>query len=344
MLSLFSRNRPSARTAARTQVTRTGLKPQLESLERRQMFAADLPFSFAWVDDANSLSSTPDPTFSHNTAGDSIEVNRLSQGRYVVEFNGVAAGQTDGGNVQVSPYGGGFTSCTVNRWVAGDTADDVAAFVNCFDAAGNLTDSQFNVALMYPDTSASIAYAWGHSPWGAGPQLLNADYAHNPAGGDVDLTRGDVGSYTVRFHDMASLGSSPGGNVQVTPYGNAAVSATVRSWGPSGDDLLVNVRTTDDDGNPVDAEFSLAVIPPGTEPDSVGFAWAGDADSNETLDANSYAHNPAADGIQKTRLSEGYYRVTFDDFNPTEDWGGHVVASSYGSGSHTGSGIQLGHV
>jgi len=54
----------------------------------------------------------------------------------------------------------------------------------------------------------------------------SATYSYNPAGGAIEITRGDTGLYRVRFAGM----NLAGGNVQVTAYGSASRLCQVDHW------------------------------------------------------------------------------------------------------------------
>ena len=84
---------------------------------------------------------------------------------------------------------------------------------------------------------------------------------------------------------------------------------------------------------PVDAAFSIAVIPPVND-SSVGYAWADRSTTNSYSPNATYAHNPEGSAIQATRRGTGRYTVNFEDLNQANQAGGHVHVTAYGAAAN----------
>lgn len=315
---IFSRKR---RPHHRRNVSARKMRP-IEGLEDRRMFAVDVPFSFAWVDSGTSQSGgTPSVTYSHNTSGEDISVELEGTGKYRVKFEGLADELSDGGNVQLTPYGNNGV-CNIQAWV--EDGEDVSAYVRCYDADGNAQNNRFDIAIIGADNNADMSYAWSQQP--TGDFTAASYYAHNDAG-DVEIDHLGVGRYAVTFEGQGGIG----GHVQVTGYGSTPINVAVENWQSSGADLIAHVRVVDLDGTPTNGRFSIAMVADDGDSPGIGYAWASDADASEFPVSSTYSQNPSGDAIQKERISEGVYRVTFSGLNYLEQFGGHVMVTPYGS-------------
>ena len=92
--------------------------------------------------------------------------------------------------------------------------------------------------------------------------------AYNPSGGAITITRTGIGSFTIRFVNLAPLASTGSsvlaGNVQVTPYNSVqTVQApqldvcAVLSWARATNDVLISVRCFDPTAKPSNARFTV---------------------------------------------------------------------------------------
>jgi hypothetical protein len=93
---------------------------------------------YAW-NNLLSTSGTLTNGYTYNETGGAVTSTHNATGSYTVSFAGLNIGT---GNVQVSAYGGGATSCKVGSWGSS------AANVLCFDAAGNPANSLFSLAMI----------------------------------------------------------------------------------------------------------------------------------------------------------------------------------------------------
>jgi hypothetical protein len=97
--------------------------------------------SFAWANNSSSASYTPSSAFSSSASGGAITATRSGTGEYAMTWTGNASQLLDGGNVEVTAYGGGTAQCKTEGW------SDETVFVRCFTPTGVLVDSQYTVFL-----------------------------------------------------------------------------------------------------------------------------------------------------------------------------------------------------
>jgi hypothetical protein len=93
--------------------------------------------AYAWADDPTSASYTPDSTYSSNPSGGGITADRSGPGQYVMTWSGAGPEFLDGGDVQVTAYGGGKAQCKVESWGSNDVS------VRCFRPTGAPVDSRY---------------------------------------------------------------------------------------------------------------------------------------------------------------------------------------------------------
>lgn len=93
---------------------------------------------YAWMDSPGA-SATLDNGYVFNDGGGAVTSTRNSVGNYTITFETM---NLNGGNVQVTSYGGGVTWCKVSGWSSS------SAGVLCFDAAGAPIDSTFTIAMI----------------------------------------------------------------------------------------------------------------------------------------------------------------------------------------------------
>lgn len=105
-------------------------------------------------------------------------------------------------------------------------------------------------------SAQKMGYVWANDPTSASyaPSTL---YASNGGNGSITVDRTGVGHYRVRFAGLG--GNTPGGNVQVSAYGESNETCKIVSWGNSGQDVITNVRCFRPGGAPVDTQYSLSV-------------------------------------------------------------------------------------
>jgi hypothetical protein len=105
-----------------------------------------VPFAFAWVDQ-RSLTTPYTPVRSLTTRGGPIIATRTSVGDYQVAFDSFQNTLNDPDNVQVTPFSGAYSACTVVSKTNSATARLVR--VQCRDSHGRLADSRFNIIITH---------------------------------------------------------------------------------------------------------------------------------------------------------------------------------------------------
>ena len=96
---------------------------------------------YAWINDGATALNTPvvlSNGYVYNLGG-AVSVTRTATGVYNVAFSNL---NLDGGNVQVSGYGGSSTYCNVSGWGSS------SAGIVCFDPAGNPANTPFSLAMI----------------------------------------------------------------------------------------------------------------------------------------------------------------------------------------------------
>jgi hypothetical protein len=93
--------------------------------------------AYVWADQPTTTSYTPSPYYSANPGGGTVTITRSSPGQYQVHFSGLSL--PDGGDVQVSAYGGTTTQCKEQGWGSQDV------YVHCFAPGGAPIDSYFDL-------------------------------------------------------------------------------------------------------------------------------------------------------------------------------------------------------
>ena len=123
------------------------LEAKLEAMNQKALVSAEGALGRALVRwDGQNATAAVDTTWSFNASGGQITVDRLSQGRYNVTFEGLAQGNKPFGTALAGsrdPAGGNCNVTTVKN--EADNAPDVIVGVRCFDAAGALQDGDFRV-------------------------------------------------------------------------------------------------------------------------------------------------------------------------------------------------------
>jgi len=95
--------------------------------------------AYAWADQPTSASYTPSTFYSWNPTGGSISITRNGTGNYTAFWSGLVL--LDGGDVQVTSYGGGNAQCKVVGWGSN------SANVRCFAPGGAPVDTYYTVLL-----------------------------------------------------------------------------------------------------------------------------------------------------------------------------------------------------
>lgn len=180
-----------------------------------------------------------------------------------------------------------------------------------------------------PAEAAPFSFAWVNRST-TSSFVASPTYSYNAAGGAVNVTRNQTGTYRVQFDGLRQLDSS-GGNVQVTAYGGGNSHCAVSSWG-DGDtaaDFAANVRCYDASGALADQQFNIMVTHSSNQA-HIAYAWAGQSTTANYRASSTYAHNPGG-AVDFTRTATGQYRATFRGLETRQLTGGHVQVTPYGS-------------
>jgi hypothetical protein len=111
----------------------------LKDVKFNLFFATPNPnLAYAWASSPTTASYSANTFYRSNPTGGNVTITRSGVGRYTVAWAGLAL--LDGGDVQVTAYGGGNIVCKVENWGGSSAA------VRCFNPATNaLADSMFDI-------------------------------------------------------------------------------------------------------------------------------------------------------------------------------------------------------
>jgi hypothetical protein len=111
----------------------------LKDVKFNVFFATPNPsLAYAWADQPTAGSYSPNAFYRSNPSGGAVTISRSGVGRYGVTWSGLAL--LDGGDVQVTAYGGGNVVCKVESW------GSQSASVRCFNPQTNaLVDTYYTI-------------------------------------------------------------------------------------------------------------------------------------------------------------------------------------------------------
>jgi hypothetical protein len=200
--------------------------------------------------------------YSYNAGGGSITVVHSGTGSYHVAFGGLNASS---GNVQVSSAVGitfspagipqnpnGPAVCNTLGW--GMEGSDLGIDILCATPGGDLEDTVFTAVFtqgigLKGNSHTNVAYLLANKPHAASYKPVG--YRYSSAGKTPQITRTNVGHYTVTLGGMPAHGAA-----QVTAYSASArcILASVATTTPQ----KVRVACVDFDGHSADATFALS--------------------------------------------------------------------------------------
>lgn len=198
-------------------------------------------FAWAWVQ-SNGALGTP---YVYDTGAGGAASSKLATGQYEVVFNGLH----DAGNPQVVAYGGSahcklFTIPVVN-------SAKVSSYVNCYSAAGALTDSAFVITYDSRTGTDAAPYRGGYLSTGGGtsPTLVGGQWS---SGGSAPTVSWDATNlqYSVSFPGASFFNAA----VHVTAYGANANRCKVASYSTG----AAKVKCFDVNHQPVASGFSIS--------------------------------------------------------------------------------------
>jgi secreted trypsin-like serine protease len=207
--------------------------------------------AYLWAHQPTAASYTPSSEYSYNSRGGTNTVTRSGVGIYTATLPGFTTG---GGNVQVTAYGPSSEYCKVVSWGT-NTVN-----VRCFDTAGNLVDTFWN--LRYTDQHVANsgqrgAYAWISDATSAS-HTPSISYQWHTQGNTLTATHPAVGTYVVTIPNMASNNKT---SATVTAYGGSNAYCNVGGWGSDGTGgTQVTVHCRDAAGTLTDSLFTLSYI------------------------------------------------------------------------------------
>lgn len=257
---------------------------------------------------------TPDPAFSHNSAGGAITIVPLGTGSYEVEFTGLHS-PTGMDDVQV---GGPDTSgyCVAGGWSYSGSSVDARAF--CFDANGNPVNSYFTLLYQerhgtFGSATRGLAFLFADQPTTAS-YTPNRVYQYNSTGGANTIVRTGTGNYTATIPGLDAMHS----DVQVTAVGGIALRCKVQGWSGSSTSTRVHVLCFDSSGVAADEYYDLAyAVNDGfgsgaSATDRGSWAWANKPNATDSYTPNTLIqYNGFATGkLTAKKTATGKYTVT----------------------------------
>lgn len=295
--------------------------------------------AWAWVSPfGQGQSFTPLASYSFAPGG-AVTVDRLpgTQNEFVVRFPGI---DVAGGSVLATAYGGNHTAVVESWYAFGNETRVTIALYTPNGAAAN--DRAFTVQYRRGgNVTLEEAYLWHDSPLSP-VHTPNATFSWNADRGAPSIVRNQAGVYAVTLPGLGQ--GSPGGHVQVSPYGSIMRRANVTTWFQSGNDLIVNVRVRNAAGALADGSFVLVynrdAAPIGERVGSGAHLWANLATPGAPYvpaaayrDSNSIA-GPAGSPLV-TRTAVGQYLVELPDVAPSQST--TVQVTAYGTSANHAS-------
>jgi len=247
--------------------------------------------AFAWANSSTSSSYSPNSSYSYNSSGGDITIQRSSIGKYQVTFAGVK-NPNNLGHAQASPYGSNNRLVTISDLTF--SGDDVIVDVSVFSSSGTPTDGLFNVYYSANEIDGGFAVVLESG-------AVNNAYSFNGSGGSISASRPFTGDYETTFSGE-SFGNGIG---LVTPLQTTARHATITSFGSDN----VDYDTYNAAGTKTNANAFIMAL------GSIDYVGGyGYATNTSTLNAsvnlqNSY--NSTGGSARVVRIGTGTYYVYF---------------------------------
>jgi hypothetical protein len=237
--------------------------------------------AFLWADQPTEASYTPNLSYQYNSTGAANTMVRNGTGSYTASIPGLTK---KGGNVQVTAYGSVPARCKVSSWSSSESG--TSANVLCFDGTGAAADEMFTLAYTigvpmglwdyehtrgypkdgdtgarhrmspvakptrgYPKDGDTGAYAWADKPDHTKIYTPPRAFNYNGFGtGGLTVAWQRTGLYAVTLPGVKYLDAA---SVLVTANGDGNTTCSAGGYIP------VDVNCFDQNGNPVDSEFSV---------------------------------------------------------------------------------------
>ena len=268
-------------------------------------------YAYAYIYDGTTASVSS--SFSVNPGGAPVTAVHNGTGSYTVTFPNSGIGS--GWAAQAMAYGATADYCATGGW------GNNAVTVLCYTTAGAAADSEFTVSAVSTTNGQNIAFAWANEPTSTSTYTPDTFYSYNPAG-TIAVTRFSTGNYEVVFNGL----SGAGGTVQVTAYAAGGINCYSDGW--SGANFTASVDCQNAGGTATDSDFVIAVIPIGTTPPQVAYAWADQPTVANYTPDTTYSYNPGG-AVSVNRSGAGQYAMTFSGLNAAQVTGGDVRVTAY---------------
>ena len=215
-----------------------------------------------------SGSGTPEPSyqFVHGSTLGTVTFN--STGDYTVQLPIGSSDTEDRGIAHVTAYGNDAVYCVWDSFTSDPTT--VATIrVRCYTPSGDPADSMFSLSYgrYAPLEANTISYVHADQPQ-TDSYMARADQSgavriecHSPSD-SIQVTRKDIGSYTITFPIFPFPGPTFQDTVMVTAKGSDARRCTVVDWLEVGSNTEVNVFCTNAAGVALDSEFGITYATP----------------------------------------------------------------------------------
>jgi len=284
--------------------------------------AHDDSWDFVWAHQPTTDSYQPTATYAHNEHGGLTQIEREDTGRYSIAWRGSYPSNIwQNRSMLVTAYGGTTHYCNAaNSGQAGSYA------VECFDSAGNFSDTNFAASLTgaqsHPNPFVFVTANQPTNPsYSATGFLANGSF-------DVPVTRSSTGVYQISFPGFDATGTG-GGNVQVSAL-NSNDRCTVAEWHSE----EASVHCFDPVGSPADSEFSLVFTRAESDTEGIAYAWASNPTQASYTPSATYSYNPTGGAITATRTGTGQYTLTWSGMADISDSGGNVNVTAYSAVDH----------
>jgi hypothetical protein len=261
----------------------------------------------------------------YNSKGGVIAVTPGITGVYTVLFHELGF---PGGDVQVSALDG---TCSVPGW--GPSGSDLQVTVDCYNAAGVLTNQAFYLMVTQPTaaTHGVLDYDWAYH----GSGKLTGVYQFNSSHKTNSISHPGTGRYVVTMPGPRAVGANTG-TVKVSAYGPGGGNCQVAGWRAIRTGQQISVDCFAANGARQNRLFTIEYV---RGNNLMGI--------NGKIDANALANGSAAlyqpkvqfDSGRRARvtaihLDRGLYEVVFVGSNPTNHFSGslgHLQVTTVGT-------------
>ena len=297
--------------------------------------------AYLWADQPENNDYIPNKKHQWNSTGLPNKVRRLKTGSYQVEVPGMS--QSSGVflatacNSVESQY-----TAEVTEWKY--EGNNLILDINCFDAHGNLADSQFTFTYMsdsdipienefeYNDdddtgepVKSAKAWVWANQV-STGQYCPHPFYQYNSYYNRNDINRVYWQGRGIYLVDLPGLATSRG-VVHVSPYGNSNHSCQVSFWGTAGSNQRIQVSCFKN-GILVNSQFTLLFYKESRQKSEreCAYLWA-DLPTSDYYAPNKERQWNSKGFLNKVcRLDTGIYQIELPGLSPFK---GAVLATAF---------------